>query len=167
MKGWKDERMDERMKGWKDEKNKINIPWSKGSLIRRHNHVSPCSTHSLTPHPSSPPSSTLYTPPTPVSTIEHWVEGRDTPSRTGGAVWPGGKRSWELNSCLLGVSMQWISKQNKNIFIYQIFKFVRLFFFFKVQNVVFEPYFTYISKNNKSNFIKSCSVANYTIHSVS
>ena len=76
----------------------IYSPCRRGSLIRRQSHVSPCSIHSLTPHPPSSPSCTLYTPPTPVSMIEHRTEGRDTPSRIGGAVCPGGRRSCELNS---------------------------------------------------------------------
>ena len=32
------------------------------------------------------------------------------PSRMGGEAWPGGGRTTALNSCALGVEMQWMSK---------------------------------------------------------
>ena len=77
-------------------------------LTRRQSQVSPCSSHSLTPHSSSLTRSSRNTSPRVVAAIWH-PEVALASSRTGGAEWPGGSLNTEENLDCVSIFRQWIS----------------------------------------------------------
>ena len=90
-------------------------PRSTGYLTSRHSHVSPCSSHSRTPHSSSSTRSTRYTSWRVVAPI--WQAGAPVgaSSSTGGAVWPGGSLSTEEKRDWESILRQWISVTNEEL----------------------------------------------------
>ena len=87
-------------------------PLRTGYLTRRQSQVSPCSSHSRTPHSSNLSRSTRNTLSRVVAEIWHPVDcwGAGTSSNTGGALWPGGRRRIDENRAWVSVFKQWISE---------------------------------------------------------